>query len=90
MGAATDEASTTDTLGAGVAGVEFRARPDRIGRVIPMLFKSGFWSTAREAQADRSMLLGVTFLLIMSGAWSLDAWLARRKTARRANATADP
>ena len=26
---ATDEASTTDTLGAGVAGVEFRARPDR-------------------------------------------------------------
>jgi hypothetical protein len=29
---ATDEASTTDTLGAGGAGVEFRARPDRSGR----------------------------------------------------------
>jgi hypothetical protein len=29
---ASDEASTTDTLGAGVAGVEFRARLDTNGR----------------------------------------------------------
>jgi uncharacterized membrane protein YphA (DoxX/SURF4 family) len=50
---------------------------------IPMLLKSGFWSTAHEARADWSMLLGTIFLLIMGGgAWSLDAWLARRKTAR--------
>jgi uncharacterized membrane protein YphA (DoxX/SURF4 family) len=50
---------------------------------IPMLFKSGFWSTAHEARADWSMILGVTFLLIVGGGtWSLDAWLARRRTAR--------
>ena len=50
---------------------------------IPILFKSGFWSTAHEARTDWSMLLGATFLLIVGGgAWSLDAWLARREIAR--------
>ncbi len=50
---------------------------------IPMLFKSGFWSTLHEARTDWSMLLGALFLLIVGGgAWSLDAWLARRDTAR--------
>ncbi len=50
---------------------------------IPMLSKSGFWSTAHEARVDWSMLLGAIFLLIVGGGtWSLDAWLARREPGR--------
>jgi uncharacterized membrane protein YphA (DoxX/SURF4 family) len=50
---------------------------------VPVLFKSGFWSTAHEARTDWSMLLGAIFLLIVGGgAWSLDAWLARRALRR--------
>jgi uncharacterized membrane protein YphA (DoxX/SURF4 family) len=50
---------------------------------IPMFLKSGFWSTAHEARADWSMLLGTIFLLIVGGgAWSLDARLARREPER--------
>jgi uncharacterized membrane protein YphA (DoxX/SURF4 family) len=46
---------------------------------LPMLLKSGFWTTAHEARVDWSMLLGAIYLLIVgSGAWSLDAWLGRR------------
>jgi putative oxidoreductase len=47
---------------------------------LPMLIKSGFWTTAHEARVDWSMLLGAIFLLIVGGsAWSLDAWLGQRK-----------
>jgi putative oxidoreductase len=49
---------------------------------VPMLYKDGFWATAHESRTDYSMLLGLTFLLIVGGGrWSLDAWrlgLARR------------
>ena len=41
---------------------------------IPMLLKSGFWAAAHEARTDYCMLLGLTFLLIVSGGpWSFDA-----------------
>jgi putative oxidoreductase len=51
---------------------------------IPMLLKSGFWSTAHEARADWSMFLGAIFLLIVGGgAWSLDAWWTRQSGFRR-------
>ncbi len=50
---------------------------------IPMLIKSGLWSTAHEARTDWSMVLGAVFLLIVGGgAWSLDAWFARREPGR--------
>jgi putative oxidoreductase len=50
---------------------------------IPMLFQSGFWSTAHEARVDWSMLLGALFLLTVGGGvWSIDAWLARREERR--------
>jgi putative oxidoreductase len=50
---------------------------------IPMLLKSGFWSTAHESRTDGSMLLGALFLLIVgAGAWSIDARLARRDARR--------
>jgi uncharacterized membrane protein YphA (DoxX/SURF4 family) len=40
----------------------------------------GFWSMAHETRTDWSMLLGCVFLLIVgAGAWSLDAWLTRRR-----------
>jgi uncharacterized membrane protein YphA (DoxX/SURF4 family) len=42
---------------------------------IPMLAQNGFWATAHEARTDYSMLLGLTFLLIVGGGpWSLDGW----------------
>jgi putative oxidoreductase len=44
--------------------------------------KNGFWGTLHEARTDLSMLLGLVFLLLVgSGAWSLDAWLAGRRDA---------
>jgi putative oxidoreductase len=44
--------------------------------------KNGFWGTLHEARTDVSMLLGLGFLLLVGGgAWSLDAWLARRRDA---------
>lgn len=47
---------------------------------IPMLGKSGFWSTAHEARTDWSMLLGSLYLLLVgAGPWSLDAWLLVRR-----------
>jgi uncharacterized membrane protein YphA (DoxX/SURF4 family) len=46
---------------------------------LPMLAAAGFWAMAHEARVDYSMLLGCVFLgLVGAGAWSLDAWLARR------------
>jgi uncharacterized membrane protein YphA (DoxX/SURF4 family) len=47
---------------------------------LPILLNSGFWKMAHEARTDFSMTLGSAFLLIAgAGAWSLDAWLARRR-----------
>jgi putative oxidoreductase len=44
--------------------------------------KNGFWGTLHQARTDVSMLLGLIFLLLVSGgAWSLDAWLAGRRDA---------
>jgi putative oxidoreductase len=49
---------------------------------IVTLAKNGFWGTLHEARTDVSMLLGLIFLLLVgSGAWSLDAWLAERRGA---------
>jgi putative oxidoreductase len=46
---------------------------------IPMLIKSGFWTTAHEARTDYSMILGTVFLLIVgSGPMSVDSWLHRK------------
>ncbi len=40
--------------------------------------RTGFWSAQHEARADLTMLLALTFLLIVgAGRWSLDARLAR-------------
>lgn len=48
---------------------------------IPMLFKKGIWAMVHEARTDWSMLLGSLFLLMVgAGAWSLDAWLLKRKS----------
>jgi uncharacterized membrane protein YphA (DoxX/SURF4 family) len=42
--------------------------------------KNGFWGTLHEARTDVSMVLGLTFLLLVGGGtWSLDAWLAGRR-----------
>lgn len=47
---------------------------------IPILLKSGFWQMAHDSRTDFSMTLGALFLLIVgAGAWSLDAWLQRRR-----------
>ena len=49
---------------------------------IVTLAKNGFWGTLHEARTDLSMLLGLTFLLLVgAGAWSLDAWFAERRGA---------
>jgi putative oxidoreductase len=51
---------------------------------IPMLYTSGFWATAHESRTDYSMLLGLTFLVIVGGGpWSLDTWWTRRRTIQR-------
>ncbi len=42
----------------------------------------GFWSAQHEARTDMVMLLSLIFLLIVgSGGWSLDRWLANRRHA---------
>jgi uncharacterized membrane protein YphA (DoxX/SURF4 family) len=47
---------------------------------LPILLNSGFWKMAHEARTDFSMTMGSAFLLVTgAGAWSLDAWLSRRK-----------
>jgi putative oxidoreductase len=49
---------------------------------IPMLSKSGFWSTAHEARADFCMLLGLVFLIIVgAGRYSLDEKIAKPRSA---------
>jgi putative oxidoreductase len=46
---------------------------------IPMLAKSGFWTTAHEARTDFCMLLGSMFLLIVgAGGMSLDNRIQRK------------
>jgi putative oxidoreductase len=46
---------------------------------LPILLKNGLWPMEAQARTDYSMLLGVLFLLLVGpGAWSVDAWLARR------------
>jgi putative oxidoreductase len=51
---------------------------------IVTLAKNGFWGTLHEARTDVSMLLGLTFLLLVgAGAWSLDGWLTERRSAAR-------
>ena len=67
----TDEASTTGTLGAGLAGVEFRARPDRIGRVIT---QSGSQPTA-DVQGGAGTAIGLaTGKTTFSGTVSADSF----------------
>jgi len=41
---------------------------------VPILMNDGFWKMAHEGRTDWSMLLGLSFLLILgAGRWSLDA-----------------
>jgi uncharacterized membrane protein YphA (DoxX/SURF4 family) len=55
-----------------------------LGFHLQELKRYGFWSMQHEARADFCMLLGSIYLLIVgSGAWSLDARLARRLAAPR-------
>lgn len=45
---------------------------------LPMLAKSGFWTTMHESRPDYCMFLGCLFLIFVGGgAWSVDA--ARRE-----------
>jgi putative oxidoreductase len=45
---------------------------------LPQLSRYGFWSMASEGRTDFAMLMGLLFLLIVSGGpWSLDALRAR-------------
>lgn len=47
---------------------------------LPKLSSYGFWSMAHEARTDFAMLLGLVFLLIVgAGAWSIDAYISRRR-----------
>ncbi len=49
---------------------------------VPDVKRYGFWSMLHEARTDLCMLLGSIYLTIVgSGAWSLDALLARRSRA---------
>jgi putative oxidoreductase len=42
--------------------------------------KTGLWAFAYQARLDSTLLLAALFLLIVgAGAWSVDAWLARRR-----------
>lgn len=42
--------------------------------------QTGFWAFAYQARLDMTLLLAACFLLIVgAGAWSVDAWLARRR-----------
>jgi putative oxidoreductase len=50
---------------------------------IPILLKDGFWRMEDAARTDYAMLMGLIFLLFAgSGSLSLDARLARGKTAQ--------
>jgi putative oxidoreductase len=41
---------------------------------VPILMNDGFWKMAHEGRTDWSMLLGLSFLLVVgAGRWSLDA-----------------
>ena len=58
---------------------------------IPMLMAKGFWEMEDKARTDYSMFLSLLFLLIVgSGAWSLDAWIASRSTKRAADKVPPP
>jgi putative oxidoreductase len=47
---------------------------------VPILMNEGFWKMAHEARTDWSMLLGLTFLLILgAGPWSVDALLSKNR-----------
>lgn len=49
---------------------------------IPILIKGGFWAMAHEARVDYAMLLGSSFLLIVSaGPWSIDGKLSKQTEA---------
>ncbi len=53
---------------------------------IPMLLHKGFWAMAHEARVDFSMFLGSIFLIIVGGGlWSLDSFIARRRSSRVEN-----
>jgi uncharacterized membrane protein YphA (DoxX/SURF4 family) len=44
---------------------------------IPILMNDGFWKMAHEGRTDWSMLLGLSFLLIVgAGRWSVDALMS--------------
>lgn len=44
---------------------------------VPILMNDGFWKMAHEGRTDWSMLLGLSFLLIVgAGRWSLDAHMS--------------
>ncbi len=58
---------------------------------LPILLKSGFWKMAHESRTDFSMVMGsLLLLLIGAGAWSLDAWLNKRRASRDPSPTAKP
>jgi uncharacterized membrane protein YphA (DoxX/SURF4 family) len=47
---------------------------------IPILLEKGFWAMAHEARVDWCMLLGsVVLLLVGSGSWSMDAFIANKQ-----------
>jgi uncharacterized membrane protein YphA (DoxX/SURF4 family) len=47
---------------------------------VAALPKTGLWAFAYQARLDVTMLLACGFLAVVgAGAWSLDAWLARRR-----------
>lgn len=47
---------------------------------LPILMDKGFWKMAHEARTDFSMVMGSLFLLLVgAGAFSVDAWMRRRK-----------
>lgn len=55
---------------------------DLLGFHVRKLPQYGFWSMAHEARTDWAMLLGALFLVVVgAGRWSVDARLARRRSA---------
>lgn len=49
---------------------------------LPILMDKGFWKMAHEARTDFSMVMGSLFLLLVgAGAFSVDAWMCRRREA---------
>jgi putative oxidoreductase len=56
---------------------------------LPILIESGFWKMAHASRNDYCMIMGSLFLLLVgAGAWSLDAWRARRAGSRGGGARA--